>query len=228
MVGDASNRQAAESAGFRTVAAGFEAALGDRSIDAVCIAAPISQRARMVAEACRAGKDVWVEPPVCASLDEGRRMVEAARRHRRVVQAGTVWRSSRPFQDARRAVRSGDLGEIVFCRAFAASPLHLMDLLQFTFDEAVPASVAVQGSRGNLLAVFRYPGFVASYERRGTADPAIAFHGSTATLLVDPRDDTARAAHWRNFGESIGSRRRPVSDIETAVRSTAATWRLNL
>lgn len=219
---------AAAEAGFRVLPRrDFAAALSDRSVDAVCV-----DTAAMVIDACRAGKDVWMEAmqaPVCGSIAEGRQMVEAARRSRRVVQAGTFWRSSRPFQEARRAVRHGELGEVVFCRAFesgeCARPVHLMDLLQFTFDEAMPVSAAAQGSCGNRQATFRYPAFVASYESRGAGEPAIAFHGARATRIVSLREDSGLVDHWRNFLECIRSRRKPVSDIETAVRS-AATGRL--
>jgi len=212
----------AAKAGFRVLPRrDFAAILADRSVDAVCV-----DTAAMAIEACRAGKDVWVEAPVCRSIEEGRQMVEAAREHGRVVQAATVWRSSQPVRQARLAVRGGELGEIVFCRAFegaaSASLTHLVDLVQFFFDEAVPFSIAAQGSGANLLATFRYPGFVASYESRGTGPAGIAFHGATATRVVYPREDGARVAHWRNFLECIRSRRRPVSDIETGVRSTAA------
>jgi hypothetical protein len=230
--GGASNRRAAAAAGFEIVEAGFDAALADRSVDAVFIAGPVSQRAHLAMEACTAQKDVWVEAPVCASLAEGRRMVAIARQHRRVVQAGTVWRSSRPFQAARRAVRGGELGGIVYCRASegtaSSSPTHLVDLLQCAFNEAVPRSIAAQGNGGNLLATFHYPGFVASYERRGASPAGIAFHGAHATRTVCPHDHGARIAHWRNFLECIRSRRRPISDIGTAVRSTATHWLTDL
>jgi predicted dehydrogenase len=223
--GGARNREAAQAAGFETVAAGFEAALADRSIGAVAISTSLPQRARMAMDACRAGKDVWVEAPVCASLEEGRRMVESARRYGRVVQGGTFWRSSRRFREARRAVRGGELGGIVFCRMFegreSGCAIQLVDLLQGAFEEAVPARVAAQGSGGNGLAILHYPGFVASYERRGSGPAGIAFHGATATLLIGPPDDGARVAHWRDFLECIRRRRRPVSDIATGVRSSA-------
>ncbi len=223
--GDAHIREAAQAAGFEAVVAGFEEALADRSIAAVCISAPLPQRARMVIEACRAGKDVWVEAPVCASLEEGRRMVAAARRHSRVVQCGTYWRSSAAFQRACHAVEGGELGGVVFCRAFEGREsncaVHLIDVLQGAFAEAMPESAAGQGSGANRQATFHYPGFVASYERRGSAPAGVAFHGATATMLVDPPGENARAAHWRNFLECIRTRRRPVSDIATGVRSAA-------
>jgi predicted dehydrogenase len=221
----ARNREAARAAGFAIVDASYRDALADRSIHAICLATSLAERARMAIDACRAGKDIWVEAPVCASPAEGRALLDAARRGGRVVQAGTIWRSSRSVQEARRAVRRGDLGDIVFCRAFegrgSACSLHLIDLLQFIPGDDAPASVAVQGSRGNLLATFRYPRFVASYERRGNGEPAIALHGATATLLVDPREAYARVAHWRDFLSCMRSRRRPVSDIATAL-----PWRI--
>lgn len=141
------------------------------------------------------------------------------------MQCGTYWRSSPDFERARRAVGGGEPGGVVFCRAFEGREsdcaIHLLDSLQCLFGEAVPASAAGQGSGGNRQATFHYPGFVASYERRGSGMAGIAIHGGTATLLVGQPDDGARAAHWRNFLECIRTRRRPVSDIATGVRSAA-------
>src|SRR5260370_40965061 len=48
-------------------------------------------------------------------------MVEAARKYKRVVQAGTMQRSGGFFQKAREIVKSGDLGDISFCRTFQAA-----------------------------------------------------------------------------------------------------------
>lgn len=52
----------------------------------------------MTVEACKAGKDVYVEKPVGVAVDEGQKMVEAARKYHRVVQAGTWQRSGAHFQ----------------------------------------------------------------------------------------------------------------------------------
>ena len=48
-------------------------------------------------------------------------MVEAARKYKRVVQGGTMQRSGGFFQKAREIVKSGDLGDITFCRTFQAA-----------------------------------------------------------------------------------------------------------
>jgi predicted dehydrogenase len=52
--------------------------------------------------ACEAGKDVYVEKPVSNNLEDGRKMVEAARKHNRVVQVGLQQRSTPTFQEATR------------------------------------------------------------------------------------------------------------------------------
>src|ERR1019366_4546476 len=68
----------------------FREVLADRSIDAVCISSPDHWHAYMTVEACKAGKDVYVEKPSFVYVEEGVKMVEAARKYRRVVQAGTM------------------------------------------------------------------------------------------------------------------------------------------
>ena len=210
----------------------FREILADPSIDAVCISTPDHWRAHMTVEACKAGKDVYVETPAFVHVEEGVEMVEAARKYKRVVQAGTVARSGAPAQKAREMVRSGALGEVRFCRAFEAATtdggVQLMDIVQFAFDEAMPVSITAQGSApGTMLATFRYPGFVASYERRPGETYGTAFHGTKATLIVN-RAAGAHGAHWKNFLECIRTRAKPISEIETCVRSTATCVLANI
>ena len=52
------------------------------------IATPDHWHAIQTIAACNAGKDVYVEKPLSITIHEGRRMVEAARRNKRVVQVG--------------------------------------------------------------------------------------------------------------------------------------------
>lgn len=96
----------------------FREIITDGSIDVVCISTPDHWHAYMTVEACKAGKDVYIEKPLCTFLVEGKRMVEAARKYERVVQAGTMQRSGAHFQKACEIVRSGQLGKITFCRTF--------------------------------------------------------------------------------------------------------------
>jgi predicted dehydrogenase len=72
-------------------------------------------------EACKAGKDVYVEKPACVYVNEGVKMVQAARKYKRVVQAGTMQRSGEFFKKAREIVKSGRLGDITFVRTWQAA-----------------------------------------------------------------------------------------------------------
>jgi len=69
--------------------------LDDKDIDAVSIATPNHWHALAAIWAIQAGKDVYVEKPVSHNVSEGRRMVEAAEKYERVVQAGTQCRSNK-------------------------------------------------------------------------------------------------------------------------------------
>ena len=96
----------------------FREILADKNVDAVCISTPDHWHAYMTVEACKAGKDVYVEKPICTVVDEGVKMVQAARKYKRVVQAGTMQRSAKHFQQAADVVKSGQLGEIAFVRTW--------------------------------------------------------------------------------------------------------------
>lgn len=96
----------------------FREVLADKSIDAVCISTPDHWHAYMAVEACKAGKDVYVEKPSCVYVAEGKKMVEAARKYQRVVQGGTMQRSGGYFKKAAELVKAGAAGEVTFCHAF--------------------------------------------------------------------------------------------------------------
>jgi predicted dehydrogenase len=96
----------------------FREILADKSIDIVNISTPDHWHAYMTVEACKAGKDVYVEKPVCVAIEEGEKMVQAARKYKRVVQAGTMQRSALHFQKACELVRSGELGKVTFVRTW--------------------------------------------------------------------------------------------------------------
>src|SRR4030042_4571496 len=71
-----------------------------KDVDALVIAAPNHWHSLMTILACQAGKHVYVEKPVSHSIREGRKMVEAARKYNRIVQAGTQSRSDEGLKNA--------------------------------------------------------------------------------------------------------------------------------
>jgi len=86
--------------------------LDSKDIDALVIAAPNHWHSLMAIYACQAGKDVYVEKPVSHSIWEGRKMVEAARKYNRVVQAGTQHRSCPAVQEVARDIKAGRWGKV--------------------------------------------------------------------------------------------------------------------
>jgi predicted dehydrogenase len=96
----------------------FRDIIADKSIDAVCVSTPDHWHAYMTVEACKAGKDVYVEKPACVYVEEGQKMVHAARKYNRIVQAGTMQRSGGYFKKASELVHSGIAGTVSFVHAF--------------------------------------------------------------------------------------------------------------
>lgn len=91
--------------------------LDNKNIDAVVIATPNHWHALMGIWACQAGKDVFVEKPVSHNIGEGRRLVEAARKYNRIVQAGLQNRSDVGFREAREYLQAGQLGKILWAHS---------------------------------------------------------------------------------------------------------------
>ena len=86
--------------------------LESKEIDAVLISTPDHWHALQTIHACEAGKDVYCEKPLTLVIAEGRAMVNAARKHKRIVQTGSQQRSDAKFRQACELVRSGYLGKI--------------------------------------------------------------------------------------------------------------------
>ncbi len=88
----------------------------DKSIDIVSIATPNHWHSLAAIWAIQAGKDVYVEKPVSHNVSEGRRVVEAARKHQKIVQTGTQSRSNPGMRAAMAYLHKGGIGEVKLAR----------------------------------------------------------------------------------------------------------------
>ena len=84
----------------------YKELLADKDIQAVLIATPEHWHAQMVLDAIAAGKDIYVEKPLCHTPEEGVALVEAARTSKSVIQVGMQRRSYDLFLNARKIVAS--------------------------------------------------------------------------------------------------------------------------
>ena len=109
-----------------------------KDIDAISIATPDYWHALMTIWACQAGKDVYVEKPVSFTVVEGRRMVEAARKYKRIVQAGQNMRSSPETRAAMRLLNGGKLGKVYRAKVDITKPRGSIGRVQ---ESSIPQGV---------------------------------------------------------------------------------------
>jgi len=81
-------------------------------LDAVVVATPDHWHTLPCVHAIQAGKDCYVEKPMTLTIREGRQLVHAARKHRRIVQCGSQQRSASLHEAVCRLIREGGLGKI--------------------------------------------------------------------------------------------------------------------
>jgi predicted dehydrogenase len=91
--------------------------LDRKDIDGVIVATWDNNHARVAIDACRAGKDVYVEKPMTSRPEQGAPLVKAVRETKRIVQVGVQQRSTPHFAEAKeRFVDSGRLGPVHMVR----------------------------------------------------------------------------------------------------------------
>jgi predicted dehydrogenase len=86
--------------------------LDNKDVDVISIATPNHWHSLMSIWACQAGKDVYVEKPLSHNIFEGRKLVEAAQKYKRIVQHGTQNRSLRKWSDLAKEIASGKNGKL--------------------------------------------------------------------------------------------------------------------
>lgn len=84
----------------------------DKNVDAVSMPLPNHWHALSTIWACQAGKDVYIEKPACFNVFEGRKMIEAARKYKRMVQVGSQSRSTPHKMEAIAKLQDGIIGKL--------------------------------------------------------------------------------------------------------------------
>ncbi|WP_041693678.1 Gfo/Idh/MocA family protein [Emticicia oligotrophica] len=129
----------------------FTELLERKDIDAVVIAAPDHWHAAMAVRAAQAGKDIYCEKPLSLTVKEGRAMVNAARKYKRVFQTGSMQRSWPEFRQTAELIRNGYIGEVKSIKVNVGAPPVAYNLA----EERIPEGLNWKAWLGpNLPVVF--------------------------------------------------------------------------
>lgn len=115
----------------------FRELLAIKDIDAVVIATPDHWHAAMAVRAAEAGKDIYCEKPLSLTVREGRAMVNAARKHKRVFQTGSMQRSWKEFRQVAELIRNGYIGEVKSIKVNVGPPPTPFNLPEETIPEGL-------------------------------------------------------------------------------------------
>ena len=92
--------------------------LADKDVQAVLIATPEHWHYQMVMDALAAGKDIYVEKPLCQTPEQGVKLVEAEKHTKSIIQVGMQRRSYDLYQEGRAIVAAGELGAVRMVRSW--------------------------------------------------------------------------------------------------------------
>jgi predicted dehydrogenase len=90
----------------------YQDLLAQKDVDAVLIITPDHWHALQAIDACKAGKDVYLEKPTTLTIKEGQELVKAVRQNKRILGVGSQQRSGTEFQRAVRLVHEGRIGKL--------------------------------------------------------------------------------------------------------------------
>lgn len=169
----------ARRAGASIATSDYHSLLGDPAIDAVLIATRHAAHARIALEALEAGKHVFIEKPMCLTVEEGRQIVDKAAETGLIVRVGFNRRFAPHLNTLRNAV--GTLGpRMLTCRVnigaiandWSNTPseggrllgegVHFFDLCNW-FMGAEPTTIsavvagAIEPTNPNIMVQILYP-----------------------------------------------------------------------
>lgn len=133
--------------------------LARKDIDAVVIATPDHQHAIIAIEACKAGKDIYLEKPLTLTIYEGQMLCKAVRKYGRILQVGSQQRSSEEFVHAANLCREGLLGKIeriLVCVGRNVNPTSGAPIPSPLKEQPIPAGLNWDKWLGPMTADVKY------------------------------------------------------------------------
>ena len=92
----------------------YNEVLADKTVSAVVIAAPAVQHYELAKKAMLSGKDAYVEKPLALRVEEGKELVEIAKRTGRILMVGHILEYHPAIIELKRMIREGELGKVQY------------------------------------------------------------------------------------------------------------------
>lgn len=191
-VNDERRREVSERYGVRAYA-GYHQLLADPEIDAVSICVRDLDHRAPVEAAALAGKHIFLEKPIAASVEDAEAIIDATRSAGVKLMVGHLLRFDPKYRQLRDAVARGDLGDVIHLYARRNSPrtegparyggelplalhvtVHDLDIILWVmrphrpvsvYSESVEKLLAPLGTEDSLFALIRFDnGAVAALE----------------------------------------------------------------
>ena len=247
------NRQASKKTP-RTFA-DYREMLKQKDLDMVLIATPDHWHALPMIAACEAGLDIYVQKPISVDVAEGRAMLEAARKHQRVVQVGTQRRSTPHLIEARdRILKEGKLGKIALVEIYCyyhmrnnsnppdTSPPDYLDWEMWTGPAPMRPYNPIAHPRGwrafmeygngivgdmciHMLDMVRWMLGLGWPKRVGSTGGILMSRGTRRRTSPTPRRPRSTSATWTSSGSTGPGASRRTRSIPGARPSTATRGR---
>ncbi len=159
----------------------YQDMLAREDVDVVVIATPDHWHAFQTMDACRAGKDIYLEKPVTFSIREGIEVSNVVRDHNVILGVGSQQRSDPYFQHAVQLVQNGRLGDLTKVNAWVGPPPDPYDLP----EEQVPGDL--------------------NWDKWLGPNPYVHYNPDlNPPISLDPRQDEEFWGGWRWYKETGG------------------------
>jgi predicted dehydrogenase len=224
----------------------FASVLDDPNIEAVSLATPAPQHARMALAALNAGKHVFVEKPLALEVEEARQLVEAAKRSGQILMVGHLLQYHPIFNALLEIVKKGELGNIkyIYSNRLSFGKIRVEENVLWSFAphdvsmvlalagempqevKAEGASFVTQGVADNAICHLNFPSGIAAHINVSWMHPfkehRLVIVGEKATAVFEDSqpDWSKRLAIYRNYVDRAGAFpsavKGPVEFIEVA------------
>lgn len=224
----------------------FASVLDDPNIEAVSLATPAPQHARMALAALNAGKHVFVEKPLALEVEDARQLVEAAKRSGQILMVGHLLQYHPIFKALLEIVKKGELGNIkyIYSNRLSFGKIRVEENVLWSFAphdvsmvlalagempqevKAEGASFVTQGVADNAICHLNFPSGIAAHINVSWMHPfkehRLVIVGEKATAVFEDSqpDWSKRLAIYRNHVDRAGAFpsavKGPVEFIEVA------------